>query len=237
MIRVVALDLDGTLVDTPSAIVDTFTAVFAAMDLRGIDALAIRATIGLPLDQSFSTLMRLPVDDERVAFAARQYVPLFRDVVLPRARDLVFPGVADGLAALHDRGYKLAVATSKYRANAEALLSAAGLRDRMSLVIGADQVRRPKPHPEMLRGVMRTLGVPAARMVMVGDTTHDLLMARAAGVPSIAVTYGVHDWRKLASAEPTWIADSFADVVRHVTEDREDREDRFTEWLDPTLPV
>jgi len=229
--RTVALDLDGTLVDTSSAIVDAFTAVFASMQLPCPDPVAIRTTIGLPLDRSFSTLMKLPLDHKLVTWAARCYVPLFRERALPRARELVFPGVAEGLAALSAHGFTLAIATSKYRASADALLCAAGLRDRMSLIVGSDQVVRPKPHPETLRHVMRALAVAASQMVMVGDTTHDLLMARAAGVRSIAVTYGVHSRAALTSAEPTGIAESFDDVVYQLLEDR------LPTQMDPTLPA
>jgi phosphoglycolate phosphatase len=228
--RAVVFDLDGTLVDTSSAIVDTFTAVFASMQLPCADPVAIRATIGLPLEQSFSRIMNLPLDDERVTWAARCYVPLFREHVLPRARELVFPGVAEGIAALSARGFALAIATSKYRASAEALLCAAGLRDQLALVVGADSVVRPKPHPEMLRHVMRGLAVPACRMVMVGDTSHDLLMARAAGVRSIAVTYGVQSRRELVAAEPTCIAESFDHVVYQILADD------LPAAMDPTLP-
>lgn len=111
------------------------------------------------------------------------------------------------------RWLHLAVATSKFTASAEALLGAAGIRPEFSMVVGADQVAHPKPHPETGQLIMRELGVPARCAVMVGDTTHDLLMAKAAGMRSIAVTYGVHGVRELRSANPTWLADSFADVL------------------------
>jgi phosphoglycolate phosphatase len=228
--RVAVFDLDGTLIDTSTAIVDTFTAVFAAMQLPCPDPAAIRATIGQPIEQAFARLMRLPLDDEQVISATRCYVSQFREHVLSRARELVFPGVADGLAELSAHGVALAVATGKYRASADALLTAAGLRDRLSLVVAADHVLRPKPHPEMLRHVMRTLPAPASRMVMVGDTTRDLLMARAAGVRSIAVTYGVHSRRELSWAEPTCIADDFDHVVYHLVMNN------LPAGMDPTLP-
>jgi pseudouridine-5'-phosphate glycosidase len=209
----VIFDLDGTLVDTPRAIVETFTAVFAAIGVPARDRGAIRATIGLPLEQAFSKLIGVPVDDAQVAQGVRQYQALFKEHVLPRARSLVFPGVAEGLAALRDQGFALAVATSKFQVSAEALLTAAGLRDHFAIVVGADQVTEPKPSPESGRLIMDRLGVRADRAVMVGDTTHDLQMARAAGMRSIAVTYGVHGVQELRSQEPTWIADTFGDVV------------------------
>jgi phosphoglycolate phosphatase len=138
---------------------------------------------------------------------------VFRELVLPTAATLVFPGVADGLPALRAEGFTLAVATSKFQANADALLTAAGLRDHFSLVVGADRVSRSKPDPEMGLAILRELGIPAGRAVMVGDTTHDLLMAAGAGMRSIGVTYGVHSVPELRSAGPTWLADSFDEVL------------------------
>jgi phosphoglycolate phosphatase len=217
MSAVAVFDLDGTLIDTPRGIVDTFTAAFAAMGLDTPDPAEVRATIGLPLEQAFGKLMGVTPDDERVAEGIRQYQRKFRDIVLPRAVELLFPGVADGLAALRDQGMPLAVATSKFYASADALLTAAALRDLFDVVVGADQVTRPKPHPESGQMVLRELGVPAERAVMVGDTTHDLLMARACGMRSIAVTYGVHSVHELRTADPTWLVDTFDDVLVRLT--------------------
>ncbi|MFI1799398.1 HAD family hydrolase [Streptomyces sp. NPDC020379] len=213
MTDVVVFDLDGTLVDTPRAIVETFTAAFAAMDLAAPDPSAVRATIGLPLEQAFSKLMGISLDDDRVAEGVRQYQRLFREIILPRAGELLFPGVDEGLRSLREKGLVLAVATSKFYASADALLTAAGLRDLFAVVIGADQVSRPKPDPESGHAVMEKLQVAAEQTVMVGDTTHDLLMAKAAGMRSIAVTYGIHSLEELNPAGPTWLADSFADVL------------------------
>lgn len=213
MTYVVTFDLDGTLVDTPRAIVETFTAAFAAMAAQPQDPAAIRATIGLPLERAFSDLLGVALEDDRVAHGVRQYQALFKELILPRAADLIFPGVAAGLGALRAQGHTLAVATSKVYATADALLRAAGLRDAFSVVLGADQVTHPKPHPEMAQAIMQTLGVSPERAVMVGDTTHDLLMAHAAGMSSVAVTYGVHGVQELRSSEPTWIADTFDEVL------------------------
>jgi phosphoglycolate phosphatase len=224
MNNVAIFDLDGTLVDTPRAIVATFTATFAHMGAQACDAAEIRATIGLPLEKAFSKLLGVALDDDRVAQGVRQYQLLFKEIVLPRAEELIFPGVADGLSTLTDQGFTLAVATSKFYASADALLKAAGLRDRFSVLVGADQVTQPKPDPESGYLIMRKLGVPAERVVMVGDTTHDLLMAKAAGMRSVALTYGVHSRQQLQEADPTWIADTFDDAVRVIADGLRRRE-------------
>lgn len=222
-------DLDGTLVDTPRGIVETFAAALAAMNAPAPDLTAVRATIGIPLERAFGLLLGVPPDDPAVPQAVGLYQSLFRELVLPRARTLVYPGVADGLTALRTQGVALAVATSKHYASADALLRAAGLRDRFDVVVGADQVTRPKPDPEMGRLVARRLAIPPERAVMVGDTTHDLLMARAAGMRSVAVTYGVHSVPELASSGPTWFADTFDEVVACIRSDHDATDDAARE--------
>lgn len=215
MTYLVIFDLDGTLVDTPRAIVEAFTATFVSMTVDTPDAAAIRATIGLPLERAFSTLLGVPPEDDKVTLGVKQYQVLFQELILPQAATLVFPGVADGLAALRGQGFTLAVATSKFYTSADALLKAAGLRDHFSMVVGADQVTHAKPHPEMGQLIMRELNVPPECAMMVGDTTHDLLMAAAIGIRSVAVTYGVHSVQELRSSNPTWLADTFDEALTH----------------------
>ncbi|MBO0873524.1 MAG: HAD family hydrolase [Pseudonocardia sp.] len=213
MTNVAIFDLDGTLVDTPTGIVRSFDATFAELGAPVPPAERIRSTIGIPLAIAFSQLLGVAPDDPLVTRAMAAYQVAFRELVLPEAGDLVFPGVADGLAALEREGFALAVATSKHRAGADALLGAAGLRDRFAVVVGADQVDNPKPAPDTGLLVLGRFGAPASRAVMVGDTVHDLGMATAAGIRSIAVTYGIHGRNELAAAAPTWLADTFDEVV------------------------
>lgn len=216
MTRVAIFDLDGTLVDSPRAIVETFAAAFDAMGVEPRDPADVRATIGLPLEEAFGRLLGVPRDDARVPEGVARYQEAFRTVILPRARSLIFPGVPEGLDELRRRGIETAVATSKFHASADALLSAAGLRDRFAVLVGADDVTHPKPHPESGHAVLAQSGAEPEHAVMVGDTTHDLLMARAAGIRSVAVTYGVHTRSELATAEPSHIADSFEEVVAYI---------------------
>ncbi|MCA7011858.1 HAD family hydrolase [Dickeya dadantii subsp. dieffenbachiae] len=209
----VIFDLDGTLVDTPSGIVSAFVTALRDLEMPFEDRRAIRATIGLPLEKAFGQILALPVEDERVTAAVRQYQAVFREQVLPQAPGLVFPGVVEGLALLKGQGYTLAIATSKIFASAKALLEAAGLWSYFDLVLGADMVAHPKPHPEMGLLAMSRLGADAATTAMVGDTTHDLLMAKQAGMAAIGVTWGIHTTDQLKAAEPQVIVDTFSEVV------------------------
>lgn len=212
----VLFDLDGTLIDTPNAIVSTFTDTFAALGIHGVTADAIRGTIGRPLEEAFAHLIGQPPTAVTVEAAVQRYQALYRERIVPQARALRYPGVAEGLARLRANGMPLAVATSKFTASAELLLTAAGIRDHFAMVVGADAVTQPKPAPEAGLLIAAELGYPPNRAIMVGDTTHDLLMARNAGMRSIAVTYGIHSAAQLEAAEPTWMAQTFPAVVDHI---------------------
>jgi phosphoglycolate phosphatase len=211
--RGVIFDLDGTLVDTPRAIVETIDGVLRSRGFEGVAPEDIRATVGMPLEAAFGDLMGAQSSSGVVVEAISAYRQTFAEVVLPKAPELLFDGVAEGLAALEEGGATLAIATSKIVATAEALLEAAGIRGRFGVVVGADQVSRPKPDPETALLALEGLGMSAEDCVVVGDTTHDLLMAKGARIASIGVTYGVHDAKALREVDPTHLAGSFWEVV------------------------
>jgi len=216
MTQLAIFDLDGTLVDTPTAIVDGLTTAFTSLGAVAPEPEAIRATIGRPLDQAIADLVGLPASSELVEAVMRGYQRLFINQIVPRARELIYPGIADGLATLAQHGLTLAIATSKVAASANALLVSAGLHNWFDLVVGTDQVPRPKPDPETVHLILRTLAMPSESAVLVGDTAHDISMAASAGVRSIAVTYGVHSVGELKAAKPTWLADTFDAAVEHI---------------------
>jgi len=207
-------DLDGTLVDTPQVIVATALQALRGQPRALPEPQAIRATIGLPLTVAFSGLLGLSEGAPEVEEVVQEYRRLWRANVVPRSADLLYRGVAEGVQVLRDLGLRLAVATSKIRSGALAQLEAAGIAQHFEVVAGYDSVERPKPDPQMAVYVLERLGVRPAGTVMVGDTTHDLLMAHGAGLRAIAVTYGAHDEATLRTESPEWVAKDFQEVVR-----------------------
>jgi phosphoglycolate phosphatase len=111
-----------------------------------------------------------------------------------------FEGVPQLLGELADNGAWLAVATGKSRAGLNRALDQMGWTGRFLTTRCADE-GAPKPDPWMLRDICDELGLGVSEALMVGDTTHDLGMARAAGAAAIAVTYGAHP-REALEAEP-----------------------------------
>jgi phosphoglycolate phosphatase len=212
VLRALLLDLDGTLVDTPQAIVDVTQATLAALGRPPADAQAIRNGIGLPLPLALAGLLGTgPVG---AADAVEIYRVLWRAQVTPRLGQLVYPGVHEGLRQLREIGVRLAVVTGKGQEGADSTVDGAGLRPYLEVVLGYTSVPNPKPAPDLALEALRRLRLPAADCAVAGDAHHDIEMAKAAGLRSIAVTYGAQAETALRKAGPTWVAHSFADVVR-----------------------
>jgi phosphoglycolate phosphatase len=118
--------------------------------------------------------------------------------------------------AFRDAGFTLAVATGKSRQGLDRALKDSGVGPFFHASRCADE-GFPKPHPDMLLYLMDKLDVDAQRTLMIGDTTHDLEMARSAGVPAVAAGYGAHPRERLEAEEPACVA-SFHELARWIRE-------------------
>jgi phosphoglycolate phosphatase len=122
-----------------------------------------------------------------------------------------FPGTLAMLQDLKQRGYQLAVATGKSRRGLDEVLKRELEGVRLSSLFDASRTADQtagKPDPLMLHELMEELDVEPARMLMIGDTTHDLQLARNAGVPSVGVSFGAHAHEAFAALEPLFVAHS-----------------------------
>lgn len=190
-------DWDGTLMDSALAITASLQAACRDLDLPVPSDERARYIIGLGLDDALSHV--LPgLDPSRY----RDVVTRYRIHFLMREGDTtLFPGAAESVAALHEAGFLLAVATGKSRRGLERALAATGLKRYFHATRCADE-GHSKPHPGMLLGLMVELGIAAGRTLMIGDTTHDMEMAHAAGVSRLGAAYGAHAKQALLAYEP-----------------------------------
>ena len=124
---------------------------------------------------------------------------------------VLFPGTLQMLQALKARQHLLAVATGKNRRGLDEALSHSQMHGVFDATRTADETAG-KPHPLMLQELMAELGVPPERTLMIGDTTHDLQLARNAGTARVAVSYGAHEPEAFAAYEPLFIAHSTAEL-------------------------
>ena len=214
-LRLALFDCDGTLVDSQWAIVDSMAAAFGANRVTAPPPRAVREVIGLNLDTAIA-LLAPEADRSLQGRLAADYKDAFLALRSSGAlQEPLFPGVADALRSLHQAGILLGVATGKSRRGTEATLAHHALRGLFATVQTADDAPG-KPAPDMVLQALAETGVDAQNTVVVGDTTHDMTMARAAGTAGIGVSWGYHGPARLAQAGADVIVDDAADVPGHV---------------------
>lgn len=205
----IVFDWDGTLMDSAAAIVNAIVAACLDLGLPVPTQAQARYVIGLGLVDA----LRHAVPD----LAEGDYplmVERYRHHFLSGAHELtLFPGVIETLGWLADQGRMLGVATGKSRAGLNLALESSGVGPYFLSTRCADECFS-KPHPAMLLEIMDELGARPERTLMVGDTTHDLLMAKNAGVASLAVSFGAHPVEVLVAAEPLACVNTPAELGR-----------------------
>jgi phosphoglycolate phosphatase len=203
----IAFDWDGTLFDSTGLIV------------RCIQAACADVGAAVPSDEQAAWVIGLGLQDALAHAVPDLPKERYRDLGLryrhhymARQDDVVlFKGTLELLRALKTRGQLIAVATGKGRQGLNQALHSVQLNDLFHATRTADETAS-KPNPLMLMELMEELNVPPERTLMIGDTTHDLLLARNAGVASVGVSYGAHEPASFAEFGPLHVAHSTADL-------------------------
>ncbi|MGP6087649.1 HAD-IA family hydrolase [Antarctobacter jejuensis] len=222
-LRLVIFDVDGTLVDSQGDILGAMSAAFESEGMERPARETILSIVGLSLPQAF-TLLTPDADAVVRTRLVETYKNAYADLRLrggPEASPL-YPGIPELLDRLSAEDETLlAVATGKSRRGLTALLQSHGLTKRFVTTQVADD-NPSKPHPAMLFNALQDAGVEAERAVMIGDTSFDMEMARAAGVARIGVTWGYHPREALTDAQvvvddATALGRAIDDLVRRET--------------------
>lgn len=193
----IVFDWDGTLLDSAGAIARAIQASCRDLGLAVPGDAQARHVIGLGLEDAMRhaapdlTAERIPEMVERYRF---HYLSGDHELLL-------FEGVPALLDELKAVGHILAVATGKSRLGLNRAFEHSGLGPLFEASRCADECHS-KPHPQMLDELMEEFGVLPERTLMIGDTSHDLLMATNAGVDGLAVTYGAHPHDHLLEHKP-----------------------------------
>ena len=212
MTRLAIFDCDGTLVDSQHNICAAMAESFSAAGLAPPPHARTRRVVGLSLVEAMRAMLPEAEPDFHAALA-EDYKRAFQAM---RARGLdeepLYEGIAELIDALEAEGWLLAVATGKSDRGLALCLEHHGLAGRFISLQTAD--RHPsKPHPSMIDQAMAEAGAAADRTVMIGDTSYDMAMARAAGVGAIGVSWGYHDPRDLIGAGAHHIANIPREIV------------------------
>ncbi len=207
--ELIIFDWDGTLMDSAGTIVACIQAACRDLGLPVPSREAASHIIGLGLQDALKHLLPdLPaLDHPRLVEAYRNHY-LAQDAEIP-----LFTGADTLVASLHARGHLLAVATGKARRGLERAFQHTGLGAYFHASRTADETFS-KPHPAMIEELLDELAVPAERALMVGDTSHDLLMARNAVVDALAAGYGAHPAESLAQFEPLAVCYDFPELAQ-----------------------
>lgn len=201
-------DWDGTLSDSTAKIVGCVHAAAADLALPRLADQQVRDIIGLSLEQALAQLYPClaAADLGRLKDA---YVAHF--TAADATPSAFYPGVMDTLNHLKHAGFVLAVATGKSRKGLARVLANLGMQDYFHATRCADETAG-KPDPHMLHELTAYFNCASHEAVMVGDTEFDMAMARSAGMPRIAVSYGAHPIERLRPYQPVLCMDHFAEL-------------------------
>jgi phosphoglycolate phosphatase len=201
-------DWDGTLMDSAGAIAACIQAACADMNLPIPTREDASHVIGLGLREALAYLFpELP--DAQHPDLANHYRRHFlsQDHEIP-----LFAGARELIEELHASGFQLAVATGKARRGLDRAFSHTGLEPFFHASRTADETFS-KPHPAMIEELLDELMVAPERALMIGDTTHDLEMARNAGIASLAAGYGAHPPEGLGEHGALKVCASFEELA------------------------
>jgi phosphoglycolate phosphatase len=205
-IKNIIFDLDGTLIDSSLGVTEATNFALEAMNEPPRSSDEIRHFIGYPLEEMFS------------AFSYKSYDvfwPLFRK----KAREVIVASAevlndADRvLRELNGRGYNLAIGSTKISVHIAGILEKMGWQSLIQAYLGADQVTRVKPAPDVFQGLVEKLPGDGDETVVVGDTVNDVLAARAAGLKSIAVKSPYGREAELKESGPDVFVDRLLDIL------------------------
>ena len=205
--ELIVFDWDGTLMDSAGAIVAAIQSAARDLGLAPPSEEAARHIIGLGLQDALRYV--LPgLEPARYGEMSARY----RHHYLAWDSTLtLFAGAEEMIRELHGAGFLLGVATGKSRHGLNRALELGGLGRYFHDTRCADECFS-KPHPQMLEQLMEKFGIEKAATLMIGDTTHDLQMARNAGVAGIAVSYGAHPKAMLVAEAPLHCVDSLVEL-------------------------
>jgi phosphoglycolate phosphatase len=237
MPRLILFDCDGTLVDSQQMICAAMQQAFDDHGLVCPPRKTVLSIVGLSLPAAVERLAEglagFPVagvvERYKAAFFALRQSGTHMEPLYPGARETI-----DALAARAD--VMLGIATGKSQRGVRAVLDHHGLIERFAVIKTADDAPS-KPHPGMVLDAMSETGASPHETVLIGDTTYDMEMARAAGARAIGVSWGYHHVDALHAAGAHEVVESFAELARMLTPDHSGQAKREPESRHNERPV
>ena len=200
-------DLDGTLIDSVELILQSYRHTLTIHRGQVPPDHIWLAGVGTPLRAQFRAFTDDPVELEAMVETYRGFNLEHHDRMVRR-----YPGVLEAVQSLKQRGVRLGVVTSKMRAGTVRGLSVCGFDGLFDVLVGADDVTQHKPDPAPVLHALKLLGADPAATVFAGDSPHDLVAGRAAGVRTAGVLWGPFTREHLAPHDPDYWLQRPADI-------------------------
>jgi phosphoglycolate phosphatase len=216
MIRAMAFDLDGTLIDTAPDLAASINDVLRMIGHRPLPRSIVPRLIGAGLSTFVERALELSTGEASLTPAVRAGAEaMFRQLYSHHLfeRSTVYPGVRRALSALSAAGMPLCCVTNKESAFALRLLEAADLNRYFQYILCGDLAENRKPSPNMLLDACRRADLEPEELAYVGDSRADIIAARAAGCRAIAVAYGYESPHALEALHPDELIDNLAELT------------------------
>ena len=207
--RLLIFDWDGTLSDSNDLIVSSLRATIDDLRMEHLQDDQLRGVIGLGLNEAIEALYPgLPSSRaEQFSSSYRERYARYHAAAAP-----LFDDAREVIDELYAAGYTLAVATGKSRRGLDRALEASGLAQYFAASRCADEAFS-KPHPQMIDEIIDVLGTERQETLMIGDSIHDMQMARNARVPAVAAAYGAQPRERLLEFGPVACVDSLREFA------------------------
>lgn len=221
--RLVIFDMDGTLIDTQALIVEHMATTFAEAGLNVPSPQQVRRIIGLSLPKAMLQLLGSQEVDLANELSERYRTHYRASLVSAEGREGLFPGAREALDALKAQEETvLGIATGKGLNGVHRLIELHGIAGHFSTLQTPDH-NPSKPDPGMLLSAMAETGIDRDQTVIIGDTSFDMEMGKAAGAKTIGVTWGYHHAAELRGAGADILIDDYAELcgaIDHLLEAR-----------------
>jgi phosphoglycolate phosphatase len=211
MSKLVVWDVDGTLVDSRQTILEAVRTAFAAQSLPEPSYEAVRQIVGLSLNEGIRSLLPEASEADCARLADGYRAAFGGKVNQPGHVEPLYDGAAETLDRLRAAGWKVAIATGKSRRGAETIIRMHGWADLFDSVHCSDD-GPGKPHPAMVLEAMKALAVGPEHTIVVGDTAHDMRMAKAAGAYAQGVSWGFHTAEEVQEGGADHIVHDFVEL-------------------------
>ncbi len=208
-IETILFDLDGTLIDTNELIIASFSHTVGKYGDRPYTREEILDFIGPPLVDSLKKVNAEKVEDMMKTYREHNYANHEKYVV-------AYPTVVETIRTLKDAGFQLGIVTTKLSDTAKLGLQITGMDQQFDVLIGLDDVKHAKPHPEPILKAINDLQANPMTTLMVGDNYHDIEAGHNAGVRTAGVAWTIKGRKILEDHDPDYMLEEMRDLLKIV---------------------